>query len=785
MRPWFRVLTACAVLACAPPGRAAAQSQLQPPAPGSRVLLDAHNCYPYNGRWADRIDRALSTGTPLAIEQDLVWFLDPVSGHGRSLVAHDEQGKPNLGLDGSEPTMREYFFERIRPLIERALVEQHRETWPIITLNLDLKTEEPEHLASIWALLREYRPWLTTARRTDRLSDIQPMTVGPVLVLTGESDRQRKAFYDDVPVGEDLLVFGAARPSSRDAGTPGARTNYHRWWNNPWSVVEAGGQTKAGAWTREDEARLTSLVKAAHQAGLWIRFYTLNGHDPADTSGGWSEGYNFGSLEAARLRWEAAIRAGVDFIAIDQYELFAETLHRVGRSAQRGQEIVILGELTRKDYQRLLEQPFDVPPGTARVEATLSYTGGDQKTVIDLGLRSPQEFRGWSGGGPQTIFVGATRASYGYLPGIVEPGRWAVVLGVPNIREGRHDTYTITVRLSPNEDAPGPTVRGGPGWFAGDLHSHSGHSDGRTTTRSRTTVSVPPGRVFDAARAAGLDFIALTDHNSIAQWLDVDRLQPYYDDLLLLHAREITTYEGHANAIGEQRFHDFRVGEMTVKDVLASPADEGAFVSINHPLSPGGEQCMGCRWEHVDAGTLSHVQGIEVLNGTTRTGSQAGWPFWADLLNRGYRLTAVGGSDEHTPEESNDRRIGTPTTVVFASELSEHAILAGLKSGRVYIRTHGPDGPRLEFFAESGGRRYEMGGVVPAAVRVTLHANVSVAPGQRVTWIRNGSTVGESDIRDTGDVLFESDTKSGDWFSLVIKDVEGDPSVFANAIYVR
>jgi hypothetical protein len=79
-------------------------------------------------------------------------------------VAHDEQAKPNLGLDGSEPTMREYFFERIRPLVEHALVEERRETWPIITLNLDLKTEEPEHLSAIWALLREYRPWLTTPR---------------------------------------------------------------------------------------------------------------------------------------------------------------------------------------------------------------------------------------------------------------------------------------------------------------------------------------------------------------------------------------------------------------------------------------------------------------------------------------------------------------------------------------------------------------------------------------------------------------------------------------------
>jgi hypothetical protein len=299
-----------------------------PYAPGARVLLDAHNCYPYNGRWADRIDRALSTGTPLAIEQDLVWFRDPVTGKGRSLVAHDEPGKPALGLTGAEPTMREYFFERIRPLVERALREQRRDTWPIVTLNLDLKTEEPEHLADIWSLLTEYKAWLTTATRRAHLTDVQPLEVGPVLVLTGESDSQRTVFHDAVPVGESLLVFGAARPTPRRGRTPapGARTNYHRWWNNPWRVVEPGGQQHAGAWTKDDEARLRRLVRDAHQAGLWIRFYTLDGFDPRDESGGWSPSYNFGSEDAARERWRAAIRAGVDFVAVDQYERFSETL---------------------------------------------------------------------------------------------------------------------------------------------------------------------------------------------------------------------------------------------------------------------------------------------------------------------------------------------------------------------------------------------------------------------------------------------------------------------------
>jgi hypothetical protein len=337
-----RLLIAVAAGALLGSRLAAADAALEP---GTRVLLDAHNCYPYNGRWADRIDRALSTGTPLAIEQDLVWFRDPVTGRGRSLVAHDEPGKPALGLSGREPTMREYFFERIRPLVERALRDERRDTWPIITLNLDLKTEEPEHLAAVLALLHDYQDWLTTAVRTARLDDVQPLVAGPVLVLTGESDAQRKAFHDAVPVGQRLLVFGAARPRVRQAGTPaearvrageelpdlepGLRTNYHRWSNNPWSIVELGGQQKAGAWTTDDDVRLRSLVRKAHGHGLWIRFYTLNGHDPGDESGGWSPGYNFGSEEAARERWRAAIRAGVDFVAVDQYERFSATLREM------------------------------------------------------------------------------------------------------------------------------------------------------------------------------------------------------------------------------------------------------------------------------------------------------------------------------------------------------------------------------------------------------------------------------------------------------------------------
>ena len=114
--------------------------------PGRRVLLDAHNAYAYQGQWSDRVDRALSTGTPLAIEQDLIWRPATPETAAHSIVSH---GEP---FTGNEPTLRD-FFERIRPLVTQALAGSSRENWPLITLNLDFKDSEPAHFDAIHALL--------------------------------------------------------------------------------------------------------------------------------------------------------------------------------------------------------------------------------------------------------------------------------------------------------------------------------------------------------------------------------------------------------------------------------------------------------------------------------------------------------------------------------------------------------------------------------------------------------------------------------------------------------
>src|SRR5579875_1662036 len=81
----------------------------------NRPVLDAHNCYPYDGRWTDRINLALAAGYPVSIEQDLAWFVDPATGRGRVVVTHTPK------TTAADPELRNYFFETVRPIVEQAL----------------------------------------------------------------------------------------------------------------------------------------------------------------------------------------------------------------------------------------------------------------------------------------------------------------------------------------------------------------------------------------------------------------------------------------------------------------------------------------------------------------------------------------------------------------------------------------------------------------------------------------------------------------------------------------
>ena len=296
----------------------------------NRPTLDAHNCYPYDGQWNDRLDRALSAGFPIGIEQDLAWAVDKSTGKGRVVVSHAKQ------TTGNEPSLRDYFFEHVRPIVEKALQDNNRGSWPLIIVHFDVKDTQPALLHATWDLLGEYESWITTAAVTADPHVLSPFDVRPLLVLTEDSDAQEDVFFRPLHPGDKLRLFGSAHTAPVGGATREQRahlaatvspellltekpTNYRRWWNNSWAEVEEGGQTAAGDWTPVDERRLRALVDHAHRMGYWIRFYTLDGFHQ-DEGLGWGNGYNFGSPDAAARRWQAALEAGVNLIATDQYE---------------------------------------------------------------------------------------------------------------------------------------------------------------------------------------------------------------------------------------------------------------------------------------------------------------------------------------------------------------------------------------------------------------------------------------------------------------------------------
>jgi hypothetical protein len=322
---------------------------------------------------------------------------------------------------------------------------------------------------------------------------------------------------------------------------------------------------------------------------------------------------------------------------------------------------------------RYLRVPFEIGHGTASVEILLDYdtSGG----VLDLGCEGPAGWRGWSGGARRRVVIAADEATPGYLPGELETGWWHVVLGLHKVPAAGLEA-TVEIRMPAQGPAdverraapPSATARGSERglpapaelrWFAGDFHAHTVHSDGSESIRELAARGV----------RSGLDFIAVTDHNTVSHHPPLPRAGAA-QGISLIPGQEVTTARGHANAFGDIGWIDFRrpaqtwVGEVTGR---------GGVLSVNHPVD--GD----CSWQHPlhvlpAALELWHVSWFRDLTATSP------WAFW-QRWDQG--ATPLGGSDFHAPEQG--WTLGTPTTWVAAEDPSTEAILAGVRAGRTAI----------------------------------------------------------------------------------------------------
>jgi hypothetical protein len=339
-----------------------------------------------------------------------------------------------------------------------------------------------------------------------------------------------------------------------------------------------------------------------------------------------------------------------------------------------------------------------------------------------------------------------------------------------------------------------------PGWRRGDFHTHTGHSDGSCENDSGARTPCPLSKTVEAARDAKLDFIAITEHNTLSHRDPMRELQASFPGLLLIPGEEITTFQGHANAIGVSAPLEFQLGSPrlpTIGKLLDEVAAQGAFLSINHPGQPSGEVCMGCGWTAKDT-DWSRVAAIEAVNGSTlRMGNPesvtSGIPFWDNLLEQGIHISAIGGSDNHDPTDRAGARqspVGKPTTVVYATELSAKGIADGVKSGRVFVDLAGAPAATLDAEARIGAQVAYMGGTLALgrAEQANISFTTSGIPGAAIELVSHGLTVIEPDReRQTAvmaTVQLGQDSRFG-WVRPEVRDAAGNLLLLGNPIYVR
>jgi len=381
--------------------------------------------------------------------------------------------------------------------------------------------------------------------------------------------------------------------------------------------------------------------------------------------------------------------------------------------------------------------PFTVPGGVREIE--IRHDDVSDANILDWGLDDPRGFRGWGGGNTEPAIVGIDAASRSYVPGPIPSGQWEVVVGKAKVIERPayyavqvilRDTSTLPAQPERRTYHPPPALDPAARWYAGDFHVHS---------RESGDAAPAIGEVLEFAKGRGLDFVLLSEHNTNSQLTYYDAAQAEHPDVLLLPGMEFTTYAGHANAIGTTTWLDHRIGVRgaTIADAIGDVHDQGGLFSINHPRLRLGDLCIGCAWDHeVDP---EQIDAVEI-----RTGIIPGLTFWENLVAHGSHAAALGGSDDHSAGRDLGQfasPIGTPTTMVYAEELSVAGILHGVRDARTVVKMRGPDGPMIE--TEIDGHR---DGDTVSAMQSTLRALVTAGNGATLRTIKNGDTIDEVPI---------------------------------------
>ena len=337
---------------------------------------------------------------------------------------------------------------------------------------------------------------------------------------------------------------------------------------------------------------------------------------------------------------------------------------------------------SRDEEKKYLKLPFDVPPGTERIEVEYDYKRFSEETVpggssrrevniVDLGIYDEENtLRGWSGSNRRSVFISSVNASPGYRSGIIKAGKWAVSLGLYKIEN--EVNVGVSIKLFPAERK----------LHCGDLHIHTTNSDG----------SYDPSFVISSSEMAGLNFLSMTDHNTTTQYSQTG----FPENITIIPGVEFTNYRGHANFFFTDK------NNIPNEDYLANSFEEmaslfrrvkasGGLISINHPIS-------SYPWDFGYENFPFDM--LEIWNGPMRKCNMDSIELWNEMLCSGKRISAVAGSDLHA--NSLGASFGNPCTMVFSENALPADLLANLYAGHSCL-SFAPSGPQLHFDIDGCG----------------------------------------------------------------------------------
>jgi hypothetical protein len=443
------------------------------------------------------------------------------------------------------------------------------------------------------------------------------------------------------------------------------------------------------------------------------------------------------------------------------------------------------GRLTARDCKRSIAHHFAVPAGSGQMKLHLSFAPSHAQgtgNMLTLALFDPKGFRGAGhrGGHSHRVRISAAEATPGYIAGPLTAGEWTAEVDTHMVMPGAAVQYTLditiakgagaTTEMRPTAVRRAPRIpQRGAGWYRGDLHSHTDHSD---------ADGCSVAELVGAARKQGLDFLFLTDHNTTSGLAELEALGD--EELLTAGGIELTTYWGHALVLGTREWVDWRVrpgtGEMTH---LAEEAyARGQVFVIAHPQSNGDPGCTGCAWRFGEM-MPGNARLVEIWNGPWRgdSNNEPSLALWYDWLNQGWRLVATAGTDTHSP---HDYAAGPGFNVVYSEEVSEAALLRALRAGHLYLSA----GPQLDLQAvDERGGQWMVGDTVPCAA--TFRVAWGECPeGAQLRVIVNGRLMHQEPIGVQGEYAWSLAPEEADWVVVEIRGEDGGMLAISNPIYL-